>query len=432
MEPAVPSPTSPVGEPAAGEPAAGTDAASTAAAEGTGLTDRPSRDARPLQPTRRLGAPTPRAALTAAAAGIVIAILLLAFSSIRPFVLGVVLVYLLAPLVDRLSRAGVPRALAVLISFAITIAVIVVLAMVSLTPLIQQMTGFIADLPNILERARPVVEDFYASLNLSPEVRAYLDDLIASAAAGAGDIDLGGIVAPILGSVFGVIGAITAYAILPAWLFFLLKDRTKLADRLETALPGEWRGDVFAVFAMIDRVFGNWIRGQLLLGAVVGLASFVGLEILSVVVHPVFGQYALLLALVAGVLELVPFIGPIIAAVPAVLIGLTAGPGGFFAALILYLLIQQLENNILVPKIQGDAVELHPSAVMLALVVGAALAGILGAIISLPIAAAGRDVFKYLFRRVSEPPATVREALTAVSPTLLRSVRPSALADDPA
>jgi predicted PurR-regulated permease PerM len=165
---------------------------------------------------------------------------------------------------------------------------------------------------------------------------------------------------------------------------------------------------------------------------VVGVGSFVGLEILAVVVNPVFGQYAVLLALIAGVLELVPFIGPIIAAIPAVLIGLTVGPGGFFAALILYLLIQQVENNVLVPKIQGDAVELHPSAVMLALVVGASLAGVLGAIISLPVAAAGRDVFRYLFKRVSEPPASVREALTAVSPKLLGSVRPSALADDPA
>jgi predicted PurR-regulated permease PerM len=363
---------------------------------------------------------------------IVVAILLLAFTSIRPFILGVVLVYLLAPLVDRLTRAGVPRSLAVLISFVVAIAVVVVTAMVSLTPLIQQVTGFIADLPGILERARTGLEEFYASLNLSPEARDYLDHLIAGATAGAGNIDLGGIVAPILGSVFGVIGAITAYAILPAWLFFLLKDRSKLADRLETSLPSTWRGDVFAVFAMVDRVFGNWIRGQLLLGAVVGLASFIGLEILSATVDPVFGQYAVLLALIAGVLELVPFIGPIIAAVPAVLIGLTAGPGGFFAALVLYVLIQQLENNILVPKIQGDAVELHPSAVMLALVVGAALAGVLGAIISLPVAAAGRDVFRYLFRRVSEPPASVREALGAVSPKLLASVRPSALAEDAA
>jgi predicted PurR-regulated permease PerM len=425
MEPAVPS-EAPGGPPAlppdqelAGTPVTPAEyQASTRAAAPEELLSAPLR------------AMSRRALLTIGAAIVVVWVVLMAFDAVRPFIVGVVLVYLLAPFVDRLSGIGVPRALAVLLSFVVVIAVVTVIAMVSLTPLIRQLQAFIADLPTIARDARPAVEDFYVGLRLSPDVRAYIDRLIASAAAGARSIDLGAIVAPIVGSVFGILGTITAYAILPAWLFFLLKDRSRLADRLERSLPADWRGDVFAVFAMVERVFGNWIRGQLLLGASVGVASFLGLELLSIWINPVFGRYAVLLALVAGILELVPIIGPIISAVPAVLIGLTAGPTGFVAALILYLLIQQLENNVLVPKIQGDAVELHPSAVMLALVVGAALAGILGAIVSLPITAAARDIFRYLFRRLSEPPSSVREALSSISPKLLRSVRASALTSD--
>ena len=118
---------------------------------------------------------------------------------------------------------------------------------------------------------------------------------------------------------------------------------------------------------------------------------------------PVFGRFALLLALIAGVLELLPIIGPIIAAVPAILLAATAGPQAAIAALVLYVVVQQLENNLLVPKIQGDAVALHPSAVMFALVVGGAIGGLLGAILALPVSAAARDVFAYLFRRLSEP-----------------------------
>ena len=105
-------------------------------------------------------------------------------------------------------------------------------------------------------------------------------------------------------------------------------------------------------------------------------------------------------------LELLPIIGPIIAAIPAVLLALTGGLDAAIAALVLYIVIQQVENNVLVPKIQGDAVELHPSAVMFALVIGGAIAGLLGAILALPIAAAGRDVFRYLFRRLDDPPAS--------------------------
>ncbi len=369
-----------------------------------------------------------RAALVAVTAALVVAALLLAFDAVRPFVLGIVLVFLLGPLVERLAERGLPRWLAVLVTFALVIAVIVAVATVALSPLVRQLEAFIEDLPTIAGDARGAIEDFYRGLDLAPDVRRYIDGLVAGGQAGLAGLDLAGILRPVVGSVFSIVGALTAYAILPAWLFFVLKDRRRLGAALERSLPPEWRSDVFAVFAIVDRVFGNWARGQLLLGIVVGLASFVGLELLSVAVDPVFGRYAILLALIAGVLELIPFIGPIISAVPAVLIGLTVGPQGFLAALVLYAIIQQVENNVLVPKIQGDAVELHASAVMVALVVGAAIAGILGAIVSLPITAAGRDVFRYLFQRLSQPPTSVEVALAAISPGLVRPIGPRALA----
>jgi predicted PurR-regulated permease PerM len=132
--------------------------------------------------------------------------------------------------------------------------------------------------------------------------------------------------------------------------------------------------------------------------------------VLSWVVDPVFGRYAILLSVTAGVLELLPIIGPIISAVPAVLLAATAGLEPVIAALVLYTLVQQVENNVLVPKIQGDAVELHPAAVIFAIIIGGALAGLLGAILALPVLAAARDVVRYLFRRLS-PDAS--EALTA-------------------
>ena len=96
-----------------------------------------------------------------------------------------------------------------------------------------------------------------------------------------------------------------------------------------------------------------------------------------------------------------PIIGPIIAAVPAVLLAATAGLEAVVASLVLYTLIQQLENTFLVPRIQGQAVELHPAAVIFAIIIGGSLAGLLGAILALPLLAAFRDVVRYLFRRLS-------------------------------
>lgn len=378
-------------------------------------------------PPRRLRPPTPRVALTILAAIALGLVVLAAAGAAKPFLLGALLVYLLGPLVERLAGFGVPRFLAVLLVFMLAIAVVAGVGTLALTPLVQQVRLFVEDLPAILAGLRTSLLQTYTDLNLPPEARDFIDGLLEGAGAGLGGLDIGAVLAPLVDSLMSVVSTITAYAILPAWLFFVLKDRVRLADSLERSLPITWRGDVFAILAISNRVFGNWIRGQIFLGAVVGVASYVGLMALSVLVDPVFARYAVLLAIIAGVFELVPFIGPILAAIPAVLIGLTIGPQGFLAAFLLYLGIQQLENNVLVPKIQGDAVELHPSAVMFALVIGASLGGIIGAIISLPIAAAARDIYRYLFHRASDPPATVDEALGRLSPKLPLVVRRSAV-----
>jgi predicted PurR-regulated permease PerM len=160
------------------------------------------------------------------------------------------------------------------------------------------------------------------------------------------------------------------------------------------------------VIKTVERDFGQWVRGQLLLGLAVGVGTFIGLIVLSQF-FPVFGQYAVLLSVIAGLLELVPIIGPIISAVPAVLLGATESPAAILAAIGLYFIVQQTENNFLVPKIQGNAVQLHPAVVVFAIIIGGSLAGLLGAILALPMTAAFRDVVRYLFRRLSpeEPKA---------------------------
>ena len=175
-------------------------------------------------------------------------------------------------------------------------------------------------------------------------------------------------------------------------------------------MPEPWRADAHAVTHLALREFRQWLRGQLLLGVAVGLATFLGLLVLGATVDPVFSRFAIFLSVIAGLFELLPIIGPILSAIPAVLLALTAGVEPALAALALYLVIQQVENNLFVPKIQGDAVELHPTIVMVALVVGGAIGGLLGAILALPITAAARDVFRYAFHRVDQPPMTPEAA----------------------
>ncbi len=324
---------------------------------------------------------------------------------VRPFVLGLLLVFLLDIPVRWLTRLRVHRTLAIVIVYVLSVVLFVEFMALTLTPLINEILRFIDDLPKLAEQfnARLLeLSNSYDRLEIPPAIRDWIDEFVAGLREGGpapADLDLTFLL-PILTGAGSVIGGLFGYLLLPVWVFYLLKDRVRLTASFDRAIPPAWRFDTLVVLRTIERTFRQWVRAQFILGFTVGLFTFIGLLLLSEFVDPVFGRYAVLLSVVAGILELLPIIGPIIAAVPAVLLAITAGAESVIAALALYTIVQQVENNFLVPKIQGDAVELHPAAVMFAIVIGGALAGLLGAILALPVAAAGRDVVRYLFRRL--------------------------------
>ncbi len=348
---------------------------------------------------------SPRVAFLMAAAIVVGALLFIAQDSVRPFVVGLLAVYLLDIPVRWLARIGIRRPIAILLVYVVTVALFVGFLLLTITPLVNEILRFIEDLPRLAEQLNARLIDLskvYARLEIPPGIRVWVDNLLRGIGQGGGTgVDLSFLL-PLLGGAGSLIAALFGYVLLPVWVFYLLKDRPSLVAGFERSLPSTWRFDTLVVLRTVERVFGQWVRAQLVLGISVALLTFAGLEVLNRLVDPIFGRYALLLSVIAGVLELLPIIGPIIAAIPAVLLAATAGFEPLIASLILYTLVQQVENNFLVPKIQGDAVEMHPAAVMFAIIIGGALGGLLGAILALPVAAAGRDVVRYLFRR-SEP-----------------------------
>jgi predicted PurR-regulated permease PerM len=340
-------------------------------------------------------------------AGLVVGLLLwMARDTVRPFVLGLLLVYLLDIPVRRLVRRGMRRSLAILLVYVVAIVAIVGFLAVTLTPLINEIFRFIEDFPRLADQLNSRIKDladYYSHLEIPKGLRDWIDSILAGVSNGepGAGLDLAFLL-PLVTGAGSLLGALFGYIILPIWVFYLAKDQAKLVDAFDHALPVAWRFDTWVVLRSVERVFGQWVRAQVILGFAVGIFTFIGLLILSVVVDPIFGRYAILLSVIAGILELVPVIGPIISAIPAILIGATAGIESVIAALVLYTLVQQVENNFLVPKIQGDATDLHPAAVIFAIIIGGALAGLLGAILALPVAAAFRDVVRYLFRRLSD------------------------------
>jgi len=343
------------------------------------------------------------------------------------FFIGVALAFVLDPIVTFVARRGAPRWAGVIAAYvAVVLAVWAVIAF-AVPPIARQTTEFIAHLPelgaSVGEFERALLE-WYASLPLPDDLRAAIDAQVAAGGQAFADI-LRGLLAPTLTAVLRAATFIFGLVVIPVWLFYVLKDREGFSRSVAGALPSGWRPDAEKLLAMLGRVGGRWVRGQLLLGASIFVATVIGLTFLTVIGFSEFGQFTLVLALIAGLLEFVPIIGPIIAAVPAILIGLSISFPAAVAATLLYIAIQQLENNLLVPKVLGDAIELHPAVMILALVVGGALFGIGGAILAAPVVAAGRDLYRYGFHRLGGQPPVIAFELA------LHGVRPAPLEEEP-
>ena len=362
-----------------------------------------------------------RLGLFVAATGLFVAWLLWSARGALPaFVIGLALVFVLDPVVTFLEQRGIPRWGGVFLSYAAVVVVLWALAAYALPPLAHQLRDFIARLPELgaavgdLQRG---IDEWYRSLPLPADMRAALDAAISRAEAAFGEA-IRAFLGPAVGTLVRTIGFVIGLVVIPVWLFFVLKDRERLPAAVANALPPAWRADAQNVMTLLARVGGRWVRGQLLLGVAIFLATVAGLTALNLAGFREFGAFTLVLALIAGVLEWFPIIGPIVAAIPAILIGISISPGAAIAAIILYVAIQQLENNLLVPKILGDAVQLHPAVLIVALVAGGALFGIGGAILAAPVVAAGRDLYRYTFTRLSNgsPAAALEVVVRAPAP----------------
>jgi predicted PurR-regulated permease PerM len=326
----------------------------------------------------------------------------LARSALPVFAIAIALAFLLDPPVTALHRRGVPRVAGIVLVYVAVVAAVIGLGWLLLPPLFDQLRRFLEQLPTLAAQFvawEQALVDWLTDLPLPDPIRDALDSVIESGQQAVVTL-LEAIVGPLLSLIARTAGFVVGLVVVPVWLLYVLKDRERLPGGILGLLPSDWRPDASHVMGLTTSVIGRWIRGQLLLGAVIFVATLVGLLVLSVIGFREFADFAVLLALVAGVLELVPIIGPIIAAIPAVLIGASISPGAALAAVALYTVVQQLENHLLVPKVMGDAVDLHPAVVIMSLIVGASLFGLSGAILAAPVVALGRDLYRYAFRRL--------------------------------
>lgn len=262
----------------------------------------------------------------------------------------------LSPLVDKLIGWKFPKPLAIALLFLVIIGLISGLVTIGLSPLISQTSSLSQSLAEALSGVLQITHIdrsiIYEQLNtVSRQLVSYS-----------------------LSAFQNLISFISVIVI----TFYLLLDKREMEAKVASLFIGQ-RSKVNRILVVIEEKLGAWLRGQLALSLIIGVVTYIGLLILGV-------EYALPLAILAGLMEVVPVIGPIIAAIPAVLIALTVSP--VFAGLVagFYLAVQQLENHLIVPQIMRRAVGINPLFVILAVSVGGRLLGIGGALLAVPIA----------------------------------------------
>jgi predicted PurR-regulated permease PerM len=296
----------------------------------------------------------------------------------------------LSPLVEAVAgrRPGrtfvrLPRAVAVLVIYGVLIAVVVLIIMWIVPPLVRQFDDLVRELPEYTASAHQSLRDFSVThpfaQGLDEWLTSELEDFLGN---------LGGLAnqtSSIMRVAIGVANGIVSFVLVLVLTFYLIVDGDTVRRGALALVPPKNRLRAVAVGGLVREKIGAWLIGQLLLSTIVGSATFVGLLILGV-------PYPLILALVAAVGELIPMLGPIIAGVPAVIVAFFVSPLLGLLTLILYVLIQQLENHLIVPQVMRRAIDLPPVLVIVALLIGGNVLGIVGAILALPVAAILRVV----------------------------------------
>ena len=356
-----------------------------------------------------------RLALVTVSIVAVLGLLILARGALFPFILSGAISYLLFPIVKTLESLmpwrdrwpGASRLLAIAVIYIAAIAVVAGALALIIPQTFREGREFIASVPALYADARASIEDWnkeYAD-RIPEDIRQRIEDALSGNSTTL--IDAGKrVVAKTFGGVLNVVTSIIGLAIIPLLVFYLLKDREVAVEGAFSLLPPEARRHAQNVVSIVNRVVGAYVRAQLTLGIFVGILVFIGLFALDV-------RYAALLAVIAGLTELVPVIGPLLGAIPGILVTLATSPEDILWVILLYAGIQIVENVVLVPRIQGQAVDIHPAIIMLLLVIGSETAGLWGVILAVPLAAVARDVFIYFHHEWSEEaPAIPAEVAT--------------------
>ena len=319
-------------------------------------------------------------------------------AALLPFVLGLVIAYLVLPIISwiekRLPGQGkwqqTKRITTILLVFTVILGLVGFFSYFIITAVIEASFVLMENAPQYISWSLFKLQNWAEFLRqqFPPEMSQQIDSFILDAGVALGnfiqDRFFKGI--SFIPSTFSLV---LGFGVLPIFLFYILKDSEKLSRSFYSWLPPWFAEHTRNIFSIIDEVLGRYIRAQLMLGLIVAYFSFLGLLFLRIPFAPALGA-------LAGVSELIPTLGPWIGGTVAVIVTLAAAPEKAIWVALLFLFVQLLENNLLVPRIQGGYLHIHPAILIVLLVLGAYIAGFWGMVLAAPLAAGAIQIYQYL------------------------------------
>jgi len=331
-------------------------------------------------------------------------------AALLPFLLAFLFVFLLRAPVAWLVGRGMTRSIAVVACYAGALVVLTVAGIFIFPSVGRQIAAFAEDAPAYIDQIQTFVEDMQQTFSdivvpvwLSQSVRSIASSL-TDIVVGLGDALAQGLLAAGSGLATFVFDAFIALVL----AYWILKDLPKMRDEITVLAGRKYEDDVENLLDTLVRVVGGYLRGQTIASLVTGFIATVGLAIIGV-------PYALVLGIITFIFNYIPYIGPWIAGLIAALVALIVSPLTAVLAIGVVILAQQLTDNLVTPRVMSEQVDLHPTLVIFSLLVGGTLFGILGMIMSIPVAATGKGLFVYYFERKT------RRSLTTEDGALFRS-----------
>ncbi|MFC5650142.1 AI-2E family transporter [Paenibacillus solisilvae] len=304
---------------------------------------------------------------------------------LAPFLIAMIISYVLNPIVSLLNERKVPRTIAVLLIYAVFCASLTVVLVNAIPIFLEQLQELNRHMPDLTMRAQNIVNDLNNSSFLPESIRGGINNSLYKLEKQASDS-----IFSFVNNIGAMINVLFIAFIIPFLAFYILKDFEVFERTLLTYVPKSHRKHAVRLLKDIDNALGSYIRGQFLVCLIVGILAYIGYLIVGM-------PYSLLLASVVAVTNIIPYLGPFFGAAPALVVASTVSFKMMLMVVIVNTACQILEGNVISPQVVGRTLHMHPLSIIFALLVGGELAGIVGMILAVPIFAAIKVILQHMF-----------------------------------